>query len=71
MVFQSADEGAVLELLPSQKRKEHKARVFAKTGFEAEKNIKEKKRKRCFRKNNIIKKKTRKRKPPSEKDGGK
>jgi hypothetical protein len=43
--FQSADEGAVLELLPSQKRKEPKARVFAKIGFEAENKTKKKKEK--------------------------
>jgi hypothetical protein len=45
-VFQSADEGAVLELLPSQKRKEPKARVLAKTGCEAEN--KKKKKKKAF-----------------------
>ena len=37
--FQSADEGAVLELLPSQKRKERKARFFERIVYNAE-NIK-------------------------------
>ena len=62
MVFQSADEGAVFELLPSQKRKEQKARAFAKTGYNAvnkkiEKEAKVSAKTRCEAENKKRKKK--------------
>ena len=64
MVFQSADEGAVLELLPSQKRKEQKATVFAKIRCEAENKKRRKKKAFVFAKTpyEAVKKKTEKRK---------